>query len=67
MEKFKEEVSSLVEETLGSEENFEKTYEKYREKAENLLNLHSPLIDRSVNVRPKPGWMDNEYKVERSK
>ena len=65
-ETFKKDLDVVVNEIIRSDNNFEDTYERYRQEADDLLDRYCPLEIKKVKKRKGPEWMDEEYKKARS-
>ena len=65
--KFKEEIQELVNNLLGSEDDFETTYNNYKSSAKTILNEYAPEVTRNVSKKKGPEWIDEEYKIARAK
>ena len=63
---FKRDMEIVVDNIVNSEDNFETTYERYKNDANDLLNAHCPLKNKKVRRKNGPDWMDEEYKKARS-
>ena len=65
-ETFERDLDVVVSKIVNSDNNFEDTYESYRQDAEYLLNRYCPLKTKKVKKSKVPLWMDEEYKKARS-
>ena len=65
-ETFKKDLDVVVNEIIRSDNNFEDTYERYRQEADDLLDRYCPLEIKKVKKSKGPEWMDEEYKKARS-
>ena len=66
LETFKQNLDEIVNNVITSDDNFERTYEKFKQETENLLNKHCPLEPQKVKRSKGPEWMDEEYKIARA-
>ena len=66
METFKKDLELVLNNIVNSEDNFENTYNKYKEEASELLNHHCPEEVKKVRKENNPKWMDAEYKKARA-
>ena len=47
-------------------ENFSESVSLFNQVFGEIVNLHAPLITKSVEVNKKPGWIDQEFRSARS-
>ena len=66
-EKFKGDVQELVDKLIGTEDDFETTYNNYKTSAQAILNEHAPEVTKKVNKKKGPQWIDEEYRIARAK
>ena len=49
-----------------NDENFSESVSLFNQVFGDVVNNHAPIVTKSVEINPKPGWIDQEFKSARS-